>query len=1673
MVANMRKRVLSLTLCLCMVLTLLPGTAFAADEIASGTCGANLTWTLDSGGTLRITGTGKMSNYSAEHYHKNDIPSEYGDDEIWVDGIWYYHITSPWFSHHKDIKHLVIEDGVTSIGKYAFCACESIQDVTMPTSLVNIGNLAFWSCSSISRIKIPDGVTHIGSQAFLQCKNLIRADVADSVTTIGDGAFSDCSQLYVVNIPQNLITLASGIFSDCTALEHIAIPNGITTISQLAFAGCSNLKSVNIPDSVTAIGERAFSDCTSLPSISIPDSVTTFFINNDGWIADDISHSPFSNCTSMTEIRVDANNPAYMAVDGILYNKERTILISYPAGKSESTFTVPGSVSDISWRAFSGASNLTQVVLPEGITEVGFSTFQDCTSLKSINIPDSVTLISQNAFSNCSNLQSIIIPEGVTTLSVYAFRNCTRLERITIPKSVTDMDASTFENCKKLTIHCYKDSYAHQFAENENIPYVLLDDPDEPPPEQKVSIRSVSLIRDGITSDLLGQPQKFEYGSTETADVSIETDWGDGEPGRVFLIQSRDRYTELPATDIIPGMAFEPNSSIYVIAINRDASELLDWKETKLQIVDAPPPDTPQIFISPETLDLSIGETEAVTVTTIPAGARYTLTSSDPEVVSVSDNTLTAHKLGRVEITAALVDYPNVQAVCSVAVKEGYDDLMCAIAACQLSYEDELIRYGFGATVETFADAAIGPDRTLWNWAVWDAPLSDFYKDVLGAWKIVNVVSEPSGLFAVALDNAERNQRIIAFRGTESPKDIWADIEFAVLNKLPEQFSDAVDFYKRSIGDGRQILLTGHSLGGAIACYISLLTGERAELFNGANGLIMEDAYFAGGEEIYKHFHSAGDWNFTNHVTESKNNAFQFSLGTATFNEAVAYPNADRLPVQIHAPALTATTGAVGKNSCHDLCSMLEYDRSSGRFWLTQSTPYRQTLPEVRQFEMTRVDGLAFIENALNFVKTPLWLDALSLALKQCEIISNQDHLQIRFSFGSSGDDEIIDKNLIEQVVLLGGDGNDYLVGSSINDILVGGLGRNAMDGGPMNDLYVITGTSDQYINDCSGVDDIYIPSGVRVRSYENPTDKVDEYYVLTLTNGQRIMINKNRKQDFDNRFRVYSMDGTSCGSYRTVPQETETRMIALAAEDELAEAANGLPITTLEISGRDLILEVQGDAGNSVGTVNTTADSFPLYKPYGYFYYDRQEETLRAHLFGGSGEVRISSADPVAQTVACTSIFHNAEDDLPLKRFTAEIDLQASETILTPSCVVEEPAVPFRVMDNSGNTEDIPAKTEDLTAPPKPDTPEQPTHHTLTVTSGSGSGSYSAGTRISISATIPSGKRFVRWEASGGTIEDYLSASTYFVMPNGDVTLTAILTDESTGGTSGGSSGSNGWSTSTTYAVTVEKPEHGKVTSNRTNAASGSTIALTATPDIGYVLDTLTVTDSRGNEVKLTAQSGGKYTFTMPSRAVTVKATFTLLLDDTQKPCDGGADCPSRSFTDLRSVGTWYHEAVDYVLRNGLMGGYGNGTFGPNNNLTRAQFAQILFNKEGRPVVNYLLQYGDVAEGAWYTEAIRWATSRGIVGGYGNGMFGPNDNITREQLAVMLWRYAGSPAATDKELHFTDADKASGYALEALRWAVENGILNGYGDGRLGPQGQATRAQVAQMLKNYLESYQ
>lgn len=272
-----------------------------------------------------------------------------------------------------------------------------------------------------------------------------------------------------------------------------------------------------------------------------------------------------------------------------------------------------------------------------------------------------------------------------------------------------------------------------------------------------------------------------------------------------------------------------------------------------------------------------------------------------------------------------------------------------------------------------------------------------------------------------------------------------------------------------------------------------------------------------------------------------------------------------------------------------------------------------------------------------------------------------------------------------------------------------------------------------------------------------------------------------------------------------------------------------------------------------------------------------------------------------------------------------------------------------------------------------------------------------------------------------------------------------------------------------TTYAVTVEKAEHGKVTASPSSASSGTPVTITVTPDEGYELEKLTVTDSKGSEVKLTDKGNGKYTFDMPNSEVEIKAVFRKIAPVWEN-CPGGVDCPAYSYRDV-DTSAWYHEAVDYVLVNGLMSGYGNGVFGPNDHLSRAQLCQILYNKEGRPAVTGSSVFTDVVGTAWYADAVIWANTNGVVGGYGGGVFGPDDPITREQLAAILWRYAGSPESSHSLDAFTDAGQISDWAMDAMRWANENGVLNGDGSGHLIPRGNATRAHVAQMIQNFLEN--
>lgn len=287
----------------------------------------------------------------------------------------------------------------------------------------------------------------------------------------------------------------------------------------------------------------------------------------------------------------------------------------------------------------------------------------------------------------------------------------------------------------------------------------------------------------------------------------------------------------------------------------------------------------------------------------------------------------------------------------------------------------------------------------------------------------------------------------------------------------------------------------------------------------------------------------------------------------------------------------------------------------------------------------------------------------------------------------------------------------------------------------------------------------------------------------------------------------------------------------------------------------------------------------------------------------------------------------------------------------------------------------------------------------------------------------------------------------------------------KSTAPSGGGGGGGSGAVAPTTYDIVIPSALANTVKADKTKAAAGDTVTLTAAGE-----GTLTVTDANGKTVALTDLGSGKYTFKMPSAKVSVGFKIT-----TDQPCDGGKDCPSAPFTDVDTA-KWYHLSVDYVLTHKMMNGVSSRAFAPNANLTRGMLVQILYNLEGKPK-GTAANFSDVQADAWYAEAVGWAASNKVVTGYADGTFRPNAAVTREQAAAILYRYAQSKGIdvsvgeNTNILSYVDVQQASEYAIPALQWAVGAGVLNGKNGGRLAPTGTATRAEIAAIMQRWCEN--
>lgn len=295
----------------------------------------------------------------------------------------------------------------------------------------------------------------------------------------------------------------------------------------------------------------------------------------------------------------------------------------------------------------------------------------------------------------------------------------------------------------------------------------------------------------------------------------------------------------------------------------------------------------------------------------------------------------------------------------------------------------------------------------------------------------------------------------------------------------------------------------------------------------------------------------------------------------------------------------------------------------------------------------------------------------------------------------------------------------------------------------------------------------------------------------------------------------------------------------------------------------------------------------------------------------------------------------------------------------------------------------------------------------------------------------------------------------------NKDVAKNATETFSYTKPSSSGGSSSG----KTTYKVTTSAVNNGGVNASPSNAEKGAVITITLSPDKGYKLDKLTVTDGSGKTVSTVKKSDTVYTFTMPASAVKVGVSYVK-----------ATETPSETkFNDV-SANDWFASAVDYVTGKGMMNGTADNTFSPKANTTRGMVVTVLYRLENQPSTS-AASFTDVASGAYYANAVAWANANGIVSGYGSGKFGPNDKVTREQLAAILYRYAQykkydvSVGEDTNILSYDDAQSISSYAIPAIQWACGAGVVTGKSGSKLDPKGNATRAEVAAMLMRFCEN--
>ena len=1383
--------------------------------------------------------------------------------------------------------------------------------------------------------------------------------------------------------------------------------------SSSPWSNCDDIKSVIIESGVTSIGKCAFVGCKNLSGILIPNSIN------------DIGDLAFRNCNGLTSI------------------------------------SIPDSVSVINPDTFAYCSNLTSISIPNSITGIGWGAFRGCKSLENIIIPQSVVLyIGESAFGDCSSLTSVIIPQGITRIGDKTFSGCYNLTNIMLPKSIDEIDWYAFENCDSLT-DIY---YAGSEYEWSNI--------------EIDSFRNDALLNATIHYNSTG-PDSGDTGTTipdgRTTAVKYLTSWDETSKTAVFSDDSYIRYTAAADAELPSDGITQLVNRYVLVECAQDESDVNKGQLFRLQPVNsalgsltAGTETTVTIdgvtYEWPDGIGISgPGAPYEVLYHTIDGRlVGYTVLAEKKGTAGDWNGSDTVHLDGVDFHTNYMTDQDSLAEISKIADKDQavvYYFVGDALLKAKLGNNDPVdppieLYYTKIGTLTAFdlnqmTLAIDGKSFPVQD----DRDIKDNLKDAVGK-QTVFVITSGKVSYAMPLERVSTRLEAVA---TVEPStityqggydltsvtakvevqnvydvDSWVDkkmLETAILQNVPEWNGnitlDHADF--------------------EIAWGPSEQSSESVEKFLVFSNDAYEDHFLVNDCKT----------TIDNTTTLALNESVTMSANIAV-NPNYSFDNSE------YADAFPE-----GKTEKNVQVSV----EAQGKRW----------------------DGKKLQDTSVCSI-TARYPD---------NIISEEDVLDIAAKAGAELEKIngalSLDLNTMYEVFGLRGEALDQLEKEILSVIVMSNIPEETLEEKISNDIV------DKVIGK-------YIPDEFSASTYTVPL----VYQIATPKYGLITV-------QFNCEVHTYNLHGKNFALWATVDYEilrSEKPVRADQISGFLGQgtrtdvgAFSSAAYSLVEAELKEQYNEVWGNSANQVADflfndivkmifeeMETTfkdevwkllvwpTTNAKIACPVDVFVYNQNGDlcgsiendvvTQSSNEFGLSvkGETKYITDLEDLYTIKYVAT-DNGTMDITLTEFSG-CETPARQIAFYNVPLVKEQSytqnIPEAIQSEteeyslitSGNKE-VSADIDQSLINLRPIVPSPPETYTIIFNGNGGTASQTSmetGTDGTLD-TLPTASRDGNYRFDG-----------WFTEPTGGVQITTstVFTKETTvyahwvyidrptddDHLSGSDSSSD-----PSYRIDVDViTRGGNVSVRPTSASVGTRVAITVDSDSGYELDRIVVLNEGGTELALTQRNENTYTFIMPDGRVSIDAHFVRV------------EMPSTSnvFYDV-AQGAWYYDAVQYVTQRGLMTGVSDRQFAPNAILSRAQAVQILYALAGGPTVSASNDFVDVNRGDWYADAVSWATANGVVSGMGKEMFGPNAPLTREQLALILYHYAQVAGYAPHQggmaiQEFSDSASISGWALEAVQWAVNAGLISGTGGGMLDPDGAATRAQVAQIFMNFCQ---